>query len=89
MVLNEKQIKKLIKNDDWNFNNESINKNFKFTLYMDGIKFVNEIAELAENKNHHPDISIGWCNVNVSITSHDTGGVSNQCIELANEIDLL
>ena len=89
MVLNEKQIKKLIKNDDWNFNNESINKNFKFTLYMDGIKFVNEIAELAENKNHHPDILIGWCNVNVRITSHDMGGVSNQCIELANEIDLL
>ena len=89
MVLNEKQIKKLIKNDDWNFNNESINKNFKFTSYMDGIKFVNEIAELAENKNHHPDILIGWCNVNVSITSHDMGGVSNQCIELANEIDLL
>ena len=89
MVLNEKQIKKLIKNDDWNFNNESIDKNFKFTSYMDGIKFVNKIAELAEQKNHHPDILIGWCNVNVSITSHDMGGVTNQCVELANEIDLL
>ena len=47
------------------------------------------ILELAEQKNHHPDISIGWCNVNVSITSHDMGGVTNQCVELANEIDLL
>ena len=89
MVLNENQIRKLIKNDDWNFNNESIDKNFKFTSYMDGIKFVNKIAELAEQKNHHPDILIGWCNVNVSITSHDMGGVTNQCVELANEIDLL
>ena len=89
MVLNENQIKKLIKNDDWNFNNESIDKNFKFSSYMDCIKFVNEIAELAEHKNHHPDILIGWCNVNVSITSHDIGGVTNQCVELANEIDLL
>lgn len=89
MVLNENQIKKLIKNDDWNFYNESIDKNFKFSSYMDGIKFVNEIAELAEHKNHHPDILIGWCNVNVSITSHDIGGVTNQCVELANEIDLL
>ena len=89
MVLNENQIKKFIINDDWNFNNESIDKNFKFTSYMDGIKFVNKIAELAEQKNHHPDILIGWCNVNVSITSHDMDGVTNQCVELANEIDLL
>ena len=89
MVLNENQIKKLIKNDDWNFKNKSINKNFKFNKYMDGVKFVNKIAELAEQKNHHPDILIGWCNVSVSMTSHDLGGVTNQCIELANEIELL
>ena len=89
MVLNENQIKKFIINDDWNFNNESIDKSFKFTSYMDGIKFVNKIAELAENKNHHPNILIGWCSVNVRITSHDMGGVTNQCVELANEIDLL
>ena len=56
---------------------------------MDGIKFVNKIAELAENKNHHPDIQIGWCNVEISITSHDLGGVTNQCVELANEIELI
>tara|TARA_B100000900_G_scaffold384589_1_gene373525 strand:- start:289 stop:558 length:270 start_codon:yes stop_codon:yes gene_type:complete len=89
MVLNEDLIKDQIKSDNWKYKKKSIIRNFKFNSYMDGIKFVNEIAELAENKNHHPDIQIGWCNVEISITSHDLGGVTNQCVELANEIELI
>ena len=89
MVLNEDLIKDLIKSDNWMYKKKSIIRKFKFNSYMDGIKFVNEIAELAENKNHHPDIQIGWCNVEISITSHDLGGVTNQCVELANEIELI
>lgn len=89
MVLNEDQIKEFIKSDDWQYRDKTINKNFRFNSYMDGIKFVNKIAELAENKNHHPDIQIGWCNVEITITSHDLGGVTNQCVELANEIELI
>ncbi len=89
MVLNEDLIKDLIKSDNWMYKKKSIIRNFKFNSYMDGIKFVNKIAELAENKNHHPDIQIGWCNVELSITSHDLGGVTNQCVELANEIELI
>ena len=89
MLLNEDLIKGLIKSDNWKYEKKSIIRNFKFNSYMDGIKFVNKIAELAENKNHHPDIQIGWCNVEISITSHDLGGVTNQCVELANEIELI
>jgi len=89
MVLNEDLIKDLIKSDNWMYKKKSIIRKFKFNSYMDGIKFVNKIAELAENKNHHPDIQIGWCNVEISITSHDLGGVTNQCVELANEIELI
>ena len=89
MVLNEDLIKDQIKSDNWKYKKKSIIRKFKFNSYMDGIKFVNEIAELAENKNHHPDIQIGWCNVEISITSHDLGGVTNQCVELANEIELI
>ena len=89
MVLNEDLIKDLIKSDNWKYKKKSIIRNFKFNSYMDGIKFVNKIAELAENKNHHPDIQIVWCNVKISITSNDLGGVTNQCVEFANEIELI
>ena len=54
---------------------------------MDGIEFVQKIAVLAEAQNHHPDINIGWCKVDISITSHDLGGVSTKCVNLALGID--
>ncbi len=48
-----------------------------------------EIAKIAEQRNHHPDINIGWCKVGISITSHDLGGVTTKCVNLATSIDLL
>ena len=54
---------------------------------MEGIQFVQNIAVLAEAQNHHPDINIGWCKVDISITSHDLGGVSTKCVNLALGID--
>ena len=54
---------------------------------MESIDFIKEIAILAEQKNHHPDIFIGWCKVDISITSHDLGGVTTNCVNLALGID--
>ena len=68
---------------------KKISKSYKFDSYMDGIEFVMQMAKLAETNNHHPDISIGWCQVDVSITSHDLGGVSTKCVNLALGIDLI
>ena len=64
-----------------------ISKSFTFDAYMEGIQFVQKIAVLAEAQNHHPDINIGWCKVDISITSHDLGGVSTKCVNLALGID--
>ena len=54
---------------------------------MESINFIQRIAVLAEKKNHHPDIFIGWCKVDISITSHDLGGVTTSCVNLALEVD--
>ena len=56
---------------------------------MDGISFVMDLAKLSEKKNHHPDIVIGWCAVEVKFTSHDLGGVSEKCLELSKLTDEL
>ena len=56
---------------------------------MDGINFVVSLAEIAEQENHHPDLSIGWCTVEVKFTSHDLGGVSEKCLILAKLSDEL
>ena len=53
----------------WNEIDKTISKTFEFNSYLDGIDFVNKIANLAEQENHHPDIIIGYCKVTVSLTT--------------------
>ena len=75
--------------EGWSFVNSSISKEFIFDSYMDGIDFVNELAKVAEKNNHHPDLIIGWCKVNVTFTSHELGGVSSECINMAKALEIL
>ena len=73
----------LKKLNEWEFKKNAISRSFKFSTYMDGINFVHSLALLAEEQNHHPDISIGWCSVKIEFTSHDLGGVTENCIKMA------
>lgn len=73
--------------EGWVFSNNSISKEFLFNDYMSGIQFVNELAEFAEKNNHHPDITIGWCKVTISFTSHELGGVSTECVIMAKTVE--
>ena len=80
----EKQLK-TIKN--WHFENNTIKKEFNFQTYMDSIAFINQLAEISEKNNHHPDMYVGWCNINLTFTSHDYGGVTKACITMAKAAD--
>jgi len=71
----------------WNEINNTITKTFEFNSYLDGIDFVNEVANLAELENHHPDINIGYCKVTISLTTHDSGGLTDKDYKLAKLID--
>ena len=71
----------------WNEVNKTITKTFEFNSYLDGIDFVNEVANLAEQENHHPDIEIGYCKVTISLTTHDAGGLTDKDYKLAKLID--
>ena len=66
---------------------KQIVKYFSFEKYLDGIEFVTKIAELAEAQNHHPEMTVGYSKVDISISSHDLGGVSTKCVNLALGID--
>ena len=80
----EKQLK-TIKN--WHFQNNTIKKEFNFDTYMNSIAFINQLAERSEKNNHHPDMYVGWCKVNIAFTSHDLGGVTKACITMAKAAD--
>ena len=83
-VLSIDQINKsLRKINQWKFNDNMISRSFKFPSYMSGINFVDSLALISEKENHHPDILVGWCEVNVAFTSHDLGGVTEKCVKMA------
>ena len=67
----------------WNYKNNIISRKFSFDSYMDGIEFVHALALIAERENHHPDLLIGWCSVEVNYTSHEFGGVTEKCLNMA------
>ena len=83
LVKKNKIYEALKKLNEWEFKKNAISRSFKFSTYMDGINYVHSLALLAEEQNHHPDISIGWCSVKIEFTSHDLGGVTENCIKMA------
>ena len=87
MLLSRDEIEKSIASHGWKWENNSITKSFDFNSYTDGISFVNSIAEISERMNHHADIHIGYECVKILINSHDLGGVSTKCINLAAQFD--
>ena len=71
----------------WNEIDNTITKSFEFNSYLDGLDFVNAVANVAEQENHHPDISIGYCKVTISLTTHDAGTITEKDYKLAKLID--
>ena len=71
----------------WNEIDNTITKTIENNSYLDGIDFVNAVANVAEQENHHPDISIGYCKVTISLTTHDAGTITEKDYKLAKLID--
>ena len=89
MLISPDEINKSLSSKGWTNKNNKIHKSFQFDTYMDSIEFINSIAKLAESHNHHPEIKIGWCKVDIEIYSHQMGGVTTKCVNLATGIDLI
>ena len=73
----------------WSLNNRTISREFSFDSYLGGIEFVNQVANLAEDANHHPDIHIGWRKVTLELSTHSAGGLTDFDFVLAEKINAL
>lgn len=71
----------------WSHVGKSIVKKFTFKSFMPAIAFVNKIAEAAEQAGHHPDITINYSVVGISLSTHSEGGITARDFELAKQID--
>jgi 4a-hydroxytetrahydrobiopterin dehydratase len=79
----------LTKLQGWSYQGKELHKKYTFKSFMPGIEFVNKIANAAESAGHHPDITINYNVVGISLSTHSEGGVTNKDFDLAGKIDLL
>jgi 4a-hydroxytetrahydrobiopterin dehydratase len=79
--------KRLASLDGWRRDGKFITKTYTFATFMEGIRFVNNLAVIAERLEHHPDVHIRWTTIRLEIQTHDEGGITPYDIELAKEID--
>ena len=87
-LLNKEQIKENLKVlNNCFIVDKAIKKKLKFSSYMDSIKFINKVAAKAEELNHHPDMIVGWCEIEISFMSHDKGGVTFECIDMVKFVE--
>ena len=73
--------------DGWRREGPAISKTFELADFAGSVDFVVRLTVPAEEMNHHPDLSISWNKVEVSISSHSKGGLTAADFELASRVD--
>ncbi len=71
----------------WTHRGDTLTKTFSFERFPDGIAFVDRVAKIAEDLNHHPDIDIRYTKVAMTLSTHDAGGITQSDLDLAGRID--
>jgi 4a-hydroxytetrahydrobiopterin dehydratase len=86
--MSKEDIRKTLKNmPEWSLAGNAIHKKFTFKSFMPAIAFVNKIAAAAEQANHHPDITINYSQVGISLSTHSESGITQKDFQLAEAID--
>jgi 4a-hydroxytetrahydrobiopterin dehydratase len=71
----------------WERQQDAIVKTFELADFVGSVEFVRKLVGPAEELGHHPDLSISWNKVRVTITTHAAGGLTANDFELARRID--
>ena len=66
---------------------DAIRKQFSFGSFRDSIVFVNRVATLADEADHHPDVDIRYDKVSLTLSTHSAGGLTDKDLDLARSVD--
>jgi 4a-hydroxytetrahydrobiopterin dehydratase len=73
----------------WQIENGELARTFELRDFRAALAFVNQVGELAESANHHPDIDIRYNRVRLALVTHSAGGLTKNDFDLAARIDSL
>jgi 4a-hydroxytetrahydrobiopterin dehydratase len=71
----------------WDRESDEIVRTYEFDGYLDGVGFAAAAGGLAEEAWHHPELTIGYAEVEVRLTTHDAGGITGKDVDLAERFD--
>lgn len=71
----------------WKVYGQTISRAYEFADFRAAMEFVNAVAELAEQGQHHPDIDVRWNKVTLALTTHDAGGLTDKDFAMARACD--
>jgi 4a-hydroxytetrahydrobiopterin dehydratase len=89
-VLSESEVDQRLAGSAWRREGDAIVREWKLADFAAAITLVNQVAELAEQANHHPDIHLhGWNKVRLELSTHSEGGITQADLDMAGRIDAL
>ncbi|HWP03593.1 MAG TPA: 4a-hydroxytetrahydrobiopterin dehydratase [Gemmatimonadaceae bacterium] len=71
----------------WAREGNALRKTFEFAGFREAIAFVNRVAGVAEEMNHHPDLDIRYNKVRATLSTHSSGGITRLDLVLARAMD--
>jgi 4a-hydroxytetrahydrobiopterin dehydratase len=77
--------------DGWSLEEggKALTRSFRFKDFSGAFAFLTRVAMHAEKVNHHPEFPHVWNRVDLRLTTHDSGGVTERDVKLAEAINLL
>ncbi|MEC9374693.1 MAG: 4a-hydroxytetrahydrobiopterin dehydratase [Planctomycetota bacterium] len=87
-TLTEEQVQTRLEDlADWSVIRDAIQRTYQFKDFAEAMVFVNKVAEMAEEDQHHPDILIRFNKVTLTLSTHDAGGITEKDFALAAKAD--
>jgi 4a-hydroxytetrahydrobiopterin dehydratase len=71
----------------WMRRGDTLTKTYTFERFADGISFVDRVAKVADQMNHHPDIDVRYTKVVMTLSTHDAGGITSSDLKLAESME--
>jgi 4a-hydroxytetrahydrobiopterin dehydratase len=86
--LSDDAIEQGLSSSQWTREGDAIAREFKLDDFAAAMAFVNQVGEMAEGANHHPDILIhGWNRVRLTLSTHSEGGLTQADLDMAHGVD--
>lgn len=86
-MLTEKELAEVVEREkEWKMEGGKLVRDWVFRDFVGAMTFVNEVAAMAEERGHHPDMDVRYNRVRLGLVTHDAGGVTAKDAEMAGEI---